>query len=114
MAPEVLLLQQYTFSADIFSFGILLFEMLYDKHPLSDIVGWFVLYPPYADNLKPGSYEKMTRIVQGNWLAFPNTRPPACAEMIRKCCRKDPQARPTARDALQQFGQCPTLKVLQL
>eukprot|EP00004_Rigifila_ramosa_P013332 TRINITY_DN2942_c0_g1_i1.p1 TRINITY_DN2942_c0_g1~~TRINITY_DN2942_c0_g1_i1.p1 ORF type:complete len:622 (+),score=130.48 TRINITY_DN2942_c0_g1_i1:54-1868(+) len=84
MAPEVLMGATYTLSADIFSFGILLCELITRQKPAYARVA----YGPGEEAFSVDT----ERIVR----AAPAECPPALLELALQCCSYNPPDRPTA------------------
>jgi len=79
MAPEVLKRTKYSFKADVFSFGLLIWEMLTKKVPFCGL-----------DQLQIG-----TMIINGDRPLIPKTASNSLSRLIRDCWNQDPEARPT-------------------
>ncbi len=82
-APEVLLGQKATLKADVFSYGVLLYQMLTGE-------------PPVRGMLSP--------------LVAPRDCPPGVAALQQRCLDPDPQQRPSAGEivaVLSAYAQCP-------
>jgi hypothetical protein len=80
MAPEVLTAQDYNQSADVYSYGIVLWEMLTRQRPF---VG-----------LKP--MQIMLKVVKNDYRPIiPSNCPSKLADMIRQCWGRDPKLRPS-------------------
>src|SRR3989338_6728962 len=80
-APEVLAHLAYSGSSDVYSFGILLYEMLTQRHPFSDLI---------ADAVKGA-------VIQGVRPTIPESlfdSCPAFLDLIQKCWHPNPQERP--------------------
>lgn len=78
MAPELLVGTKCTQAVDIYSFGILLWELCTGCHPVRG------------------------RVLQ---LQVPRDCPQAVADLYEECTAADPGARPTARELLQRLRQ---------
>ncbi|EQC41337.1 TKL protein kinase [Saprolegnia diclina VS20] len=91
MAPEVLSENQYTVAADVFSFGMVLSEIVTHRIPYADIKSR--TGQPLVDTAI------ISLVVNG---AITPTLPPDCApwlvELILRCIATEPHQRPTARD----------------
>ena len=91
MAPEVLSENQYTVAADVFSFGMVLSEMVTHRIPYADIKSR--TGQPLVDTAI------ISLVVNG---AITPTLTPDCApwlvELILRCIATDAHQRPTARD----------------
>ena len=81
MAPEVLLSAEYSFPCDVYSFGMLLWELMHDKVVFGGLSG----------------SEVSTRVVERGQRP-PLELPPSLAAigpLITSCWQSDPEARPT-------------------
>ncbi|RIB04710.1 kinase-like domain-containing protein [Gigaspora rosea] len=81
IAPEILLGQQYTFAADIYSLGIIMTEMSTRKRPFID----------YPHNLNLA-----LRICNGSRPKFAPETPDCYVQLAMQCMSSDVQKRPTA------------------
>eukprot|EP01114_Cavostelium_apophysatum_P014364 TRINITY_DN3705_c0_g1_i1.p1 TRINITY_DN3705_c0_g1~~TRINITY_DN3705_c0_g1_i1.p1 ORF type:complete len:636 (+),score=121.08 TRINITY_DN3705_c0_g1_i1:92-1999(+) len=79
-APEVLRNERYDTSADVFSFGVVLWELVTRKEPHKGI-------PPFQVVYLVGT--------QGKRLTIPSTCPPSITQIIQECWRDEPSERPT-------------------
>jgi hypothetical protein len=90
MAPEVVSSSHYSAQADVFSFGIILWELLTNLSPqrsLSEVEEGKV--PPIDPNLQ--------------------TLYPEYIDLLRMCCRKNPHKRPSFATILHKLKQCRVL-----
>lgn len=86
-APEVMKGNPYTESADIFSLGIVLWELLTRSLPYSEYpVSKSRFVAPFED-----------AITQGLRPTIPSDCPPSYAQLIRQCWHSGPDMRPTAK-----------------
>ena len=89
MAPEVFLGSKYSTPADIYSFGLILFEMSECHVPFEQY-----------------SREQLFSLFKGDEITLPFTKitPKPLKDLINKCISKDPQQRPTATEIFNQFA----------
>jgi len=80
MAPEVLANQRYAEPADVFSFGIILWECLSRECPYEGMSAIQCALAVLNRNYRP---------------AIPTWCPPALAALIESCVERDPAKRPT-------------------
>ena len=87
LAPEIILEQPYTMSSDVFSYGIILWELVSLEHPFDEYAPRFVGMP---DALKEEAIARQH---------LRPTVPAACepwyAELLTACWSAAPEARPT-------------------
>lgn len=76
MAPEVLKSKQYTLKADVFSFGIILWEILMQRLPERDMEIIVAGIPPEVPDELRSQY-------------------PEYILLFESCCRKNPTKRPS-------------------
>ena len=79
MAPEVIEHAPYNEKADVFSFGVLLWEMLTGKVPYAEMTPLQAAVGVVQKGLRP---------------TLPTTCPPALASLIRSCWHRSPHERP--------------------
>lgn len=79
MAPEVLTTQDYTEKADVFSYGIILWEIATRKPPYKNISGITVANRVVSNNLRP----KIDDSIPAEW-----------AKLMVRCWTKSPEVRP--------------------
>lgn len=88
LAPEIILEQPYTMAADVFSFGVILWELTTLQHPYDEFSNRFLGLP---DSVKEAAIAK-----EG---LRPTIPVDACeswwATLIESCWQADPNARPT-------------------
>lgn len=82
MAPEVIEHKPYDERADVFSFGIVLWELLTSKVPYQDMTPLQAAVGVVQKGLRPG---------------IPANCPPALGEIMQSCWDGNPAARPTFR-----------------
>ncbi|XP_015263141.1 PREDICTED: mitogen-activated protein kinase kinase kinase 10 [Gekko japonicus] len=88
MAPEVIKLSLFSKSSDVWSFGVLLWELLTGEVPYREIDALAVAYGV--------AMSKLT-------LPIPSTCPEPFARLLEECWRPDPHARPDFGSILQQL-----------
>jgi len=89
MAPEVLRGKPYTKAADIYSFGIIMWEMTSGVPAFHDIPHDFQLSLAVCKGVRP-------EITEGTM--------PEYAELMKRCWDNDPEKRPTAKELRRIFG----------
>ncbi|CAG8612772.1 16300_t:CDS:2, partial [Cetraspora pellucida] len=89
VAPEVLCRHEYTQSADIYSFGILLNEVATGIPPHHNYPHDIILASKIIEGFRPMIDYKIT--------------PPCIIQLIQRCWNADPKVRPTARELKDQF-----------
>lgn len=80
MAPEVIQGQQYSEKADVYSFGIILWEIASRKPPFKDLNGLQVSQEVVKNNLRPALSQRF---------------PDPFAKLMQRCWDKDPESRPS-------------------
>lgn len=90
MAPEVIAGYKYTEKADVFSFGIILWELATRKPPYYGIDGTEVSKKVVNEDYRPKLSEKDN--VPGQFL-----------ELMRKCWARDPDKRPPFGDVIKDL-----------
>ena len=108
MAPEVMSSKQYGTAADMFSIGLILYELFHGAHPLAHLFNnrYVCLSLPFFSftlNKKKKTVPLLVQALsqyQGEDVAEKNF-PPMVKELIPRCCAHDQDFRPTAEDALQ-------------
>jgi len=88
MAPEVLRGYQYTKAADIYSFGIVMNELMSEETPYSDIPHDHILAVKICKGLRPEISEDTPKLL---------------ADLIMKCWDDKAENRPTAYELYQIF-----------
>jgi serine/threonine protein kinase len=89
MAPEVLKHEPYSAEADVFSFGMTLYEM-------------FAPDPPY--HMFVHAWEVAQFVTAGRRLTIPRGAPVAFQQLIEACWANDAWKRPSLRSALSKLG----------
>jgi tRNA A-37 threonylcarbamoyl transferase component Bud32 len=79
MAPEVMLHQTYSFPADVYSFGMVMWVLLVRKVPFEESTPLQTAMAVSRSGARP---------------KLPATAPPALHDLIKQCWDKDPEARP--------------------
>jgi len=85
MAPEVVLGQPYNEKVDVFSFGVILFEVLNRKLMLVDEI---------KSDPRKDAQAYAARVARGFRPDIPRHWPPQLADLIRACWAQDPHVRP--------------------
>lgn len=87
MAPEIFNREDYSFAADVYSFGILLWEMTARAKPFDDLRSWDI---PVA--VSKGTRPKM-----------PASAPLKLVALIAKCWASKPSSRPTMPQVIEEL-----------
>jgi serine/threonine protein kinase len=90
MAPEVLDGQNYGWSADVYSFGMLLWSLWTHQDPFEGTESQFELF-------------KM--IIEGKQQPIPDTVPKTLVEITDSCRSRSPDARPNISAVVQRIGE---------
>ncbi|RIB20324.1 kinase-like domain-containing protein [Gigaspora rosea] len=88
IAPEVLNKHPYTKESDIYSFGIILWEILYGKPVPFDQKSELLFQLQVCNGLRPYIYENTTTCY---------------TNLMKKCWNMDPKKRPTAKEIYDTF-----------
>ena len=80
MAPEVIRHEKYSFSADVYSYGIMLWEVFARAKPYADLTPIQAAYGVAKKNLRP---------------TIPESVSPAMSHLMTRCWAKNPAQRPT-------------------
>jgi serine/threonine protein kinase len=92
MAPEVLLSQPYTISADVYSYGVVLWEIITRETPYSDLNPVMIPYHVVKLGHRP------------NLALMPGNCPPELVQLIQDCWQLDPDRRPTFSSIVDQLN----------
>jgi serine/threonine protein kinase len=84
-APEVLRNERYSEKADVFSFGVVIWECITRDDPHSHLPPFQVIYAVGSQGLRP---------------TIPDTCPPEISLLMQRCWNEDPDLRPTFRDII--------------
>ncbi len=84
MAPELILEDVYNIKADLWSFGIIMYEMLYGKNPYN----------------QPRTIVRLAELMKIKTIVFPPTLSPLCIDLLKKLLQVDP----TNRIQWEDFG----------
>lgn len=82
LAPEIIREQEFNVASDVYSYGIILWELLTRKHPYSEYPYQFM-------------FELEDIIKRGMRPTIPADAPADYAALIRRCSADDPEERPT-------------------
>lgn len=77
MAPELLTNKRYNTKSDLWSFGVIMYEMLYGVNPYN--------YPKNLSNL--------VELIKTQEIEFPNTYSKSCLDLVKKLLQTDPAKR---------------------
>ena len=83
MAPEVLNNKGYTYKADVYSFGIVLYEIITRTTPYKGLNAMQIAMAVVNEDKRPD----MTQI--------PGDCPPGLVKVMEDCWKKDPEERPS-------------------
>src|SRR5437762_3372592 len=81
LAPEVLSKKPYTMESDIYSFGMIMWELTTGKKPFHD---------------RPHNHILISDILNGERPQITDDTPEFYAELMKRCWDHDPESRPTA------------------
>eukprot|EP00698_Gefionella_okellyi_P009788 TRINITY_DN2509_c0_g3_i1.p1 TRINITY_DN2509_c0_g3~~TRINITY_DN2509_c0_g3_i1.p1 ORF type:complete len:873 (-),score=145.63 TRINITY_DN2509_c0_g3_i1:820-3438(-) len=101
MAPEVACGSGYTATADVYSWGVVLWELVCKKLPFSGMLPMQILAA------KLGAFQLPLL-----WESMPDDTPPDVVDLVQRCLNDDPTQRPTLREIIVRMqiltGQKPT------
>ena len=89
MAPEVICHERYSRSADVFSFGGVLYELICHEPPFSDRSHLQAAVAVGLENTRP---------------ALPQGTPPLMHQVVQSCWLREPMARPTFTALVETLG----------
>ena len=92
MAPEVLRRKLYTKAADVYSFGIILWELTSCQMPFSN-----------HSNVSNNTIPLILEISKGERPEIVEGTPPAFAKLIQDCWNQDPTLRPTMEEVYKKI-----------
>jgi serine/threonine protein kinase len=90
MAPEVIRHEKYSFPADVYSFGIVLWEMCARARPFDDLSPIQAAFGVAKNNLRP---------------TIPSHMSPTMKALLTRCWHPNPTHRPTFKDILLLLSQ---------
>eukprot|EP00455_Lapot_gusevi_P010603 TRINITY_DN14806_c0_g1_i2.p1 TRINITY_DN14806_c0_g1~~TRINITY_DN14806_c0_g1_i2.p1 ORF type:complete len:108 (+),score=23.34 TRINITY_DN14806_c0_g1_i2:114-437(+) len=90
MSPEVMQSQRYTEKADIFSYGIIVWEILFRQVPYQGMNSVQVSIAVITQGLRP---------------PIPPDTPPELAKLMQDCWHGNPYERPTFTQILERINQ---------
>lgn len=98
MPPELMLEQMLTTASDVFSFGVLLWELANSRHAWEGM-----------------SHTQVIAMVsmEGKRLEWPDSAHPAIADLSKRCTLTDPAARPTFAAIREELAALQALPDLQ-
>jgi len=88
MAPEVMITNEYTEKADVYSFSLILFELLTLNLPYQD-----------CENLSA----LVSKVITDNRPMLPKNTPPGLVQLIKNCWQRNSKQRPSFETIVQSF-----------
>lgn len=88
MAPEVITGKNYSEKADVYSFGIILWEIAAREPPYKNIMGTKVSVEVVKNDLRP---------------KIPKKAPEAMARLMKKCWDRNPVKRPSFKEIIMEL-----------
>ena len=88
MAPEMIETRTYSTKVDVYSFGMLMWEMLTESAPFKGMTTVQILYAVLKRKERP---------------AFPSITPKPMKNFINRCWHQDPDKRPTMEEIYREF-----------
>mmetsp|Transcript_135895 Transcript_135895/g.290447 ORF Transcript_135895/g.290447 Transcript_135895/m.290447 type:complete len:305 (-) Transcript_135895:26-940(-) len=83
MAPEVFVSDSYNEKVDVYSYGMVLFEIICRREPFSEVPGEFIVSmvssgerPDYKEHARPDCPELVIELMKQCWAQDPESRPP--------------------------------------
>ncbi|KAL6070956.1 Serine/threonine-protein kinase HT1 [Balamuthia mandrillaris] len=99
MAPEIFDgSREYSFPVDVYSFGLIMWELVTREQPYADI--------------KP-HFRIPIKVLEGERPAIPEGVPPAWAKLVRRCWHADPSKRPTFKKIVEKLEQFQRDKIFE-
>ena len=96
LAPEIMKKEQYTEKADVFSFGIIMWELVGREKPFDE----------YEIARSSFTYQLEDEIIGGLRPTIPKDKicPPAYVQLMESCWNSDPKARPQFEEICKQIN----------
>jgi serine/threonine protein kinase len=88
MAPEIVKNEGYNEKVDIYSYGVVLWEMLTGEIPFAGQSPFQIVYALTVDTMP---------------FTFPEDAPEALVQLIQSCCHRNPAKRPSFQTIIKQF-----------
>ena len=92
MAPEALLRQEYSRKSDVFSFGVVVYEIVTRSDPWPRVPGM----------------QAANNVMNGIRMEIPQCQP-VLQEVMSRCWKQDPQERPEFKEILEMIKQTNTI-----